>query len=323
MGRGDSLARQLSLIQLLEERREVAVGEAARELGYTQRTIYRDLAVLERVGVPLYQDNRGRRARWRIVEGYRHRLSLSLSFAEMLALTAGRELLAGLSGTVFHEAAISALEKVRAAIPAEISRRATAAAKRLSASAGAAHDHRRAREVVERILVALERRESVELTYRKPGSRRATRRIVDPYHLHVQAGTLYLIGYCHSRRQVRTFLVDRAAAVRSTGQIFQPVASFSPGEIVQGTFGPWSGRKERVRLRFAPEAAAFVAERQLHPSQQLQWRSDGELDLEMELPVGAPLIAWILSWGAKVSVRGPKGLVDQVREERRRAAKVA
>src|SRR5690242_3262947 len=99
MGRGDSLARQLSLIQLLEERREVAVNEAARELGFTPRTIYRDLAVLERVGVPLYQDRAGMRARWRVVEGYRCRLALSLTFAEMLALSAGRDLLAGLAGT--------------------------------------------------------------------------------------------------------------------------------------------------------------------------------------------------------------------------------
>jgi hypothetical protein len=37
---------------------------------------------------------------------------VTLSFAETLALTAGRDLLAGLAGTFFHEAAISALEKV-------------------------------------------------------------------------------------------------------------------------------------------------------------------------------------------------------------------
>ena len=55
MARGDSLARQLKLMTLLEDRQELAVTDVARELGYTTRTVYRDLAVLERIGVPIYQ----------------------------------------------------------------------------------------------------------------------------------------------------------------------------------------------------------------------------------------------------------------------------
>src|SRR5256885_16088254 len=75
MARGDSLARQLKLMTLLEDRQELAVTDVARELGYTTRTVYRDLAVLERIGVPIYQERKGRRARWRVVEGYRRRTS--------------------------------------------------------------------------------------------------------------------------------------------------------------------------------------------------------------------------------------------------------
>ena len=85
---------------------------AAGELGCTERTLYRDLVVLQEVGVPVYQEREGKRLRWRLVDGPKRRLSVTLSFAETLALTAGRDLLAGLAGTFFHEAAISALEKV-------------------------------------------------------------------------------------------------------------------------------------------------------------------------------------------------------------------
>src|SRR5438067_8741248 len=97
MARGDSLARQLKLMTLLEDRQELAVTDVARELGYTTRTVYRDLAVLERIGVPIYQERKGRRARWRVVEGYRRRLSVSLSWSEMLALALGGKLLVDLS----------------------------------------------------------------------------------------------------------------------------------------------------------------------------------------------------------------------------------
>ena len=56
MSRGDGLARQLQLMQMLEHRQEIVVPEAAAALGYTVRTVYRDLQVLERVGVPIYQE---------------------------------------------------------------------------------------------------------------------------------------------------------------------------------------------------------------------------------------------------------------------------
>lgn len=62
------LARQVQLMQMLEHRQEIIVPQVAAELGYTVRAVYRDLQVLERVGVHIYQDRRGRQARWRVME---------------------------------------------------------------------------------------------------------------------------------------------------------------------------------------------------------------------------------------------------------------
>jgi proteasome accessory factor B len=321
MARGDSLARQLSLIQMLDERRELVVAEVAQELGSTQRTVYRDLAVLERVGVPIYQERRGGRARWRVVETYRRRLALTLTFSEILALAAGRDLLAGTTGTLFHESAISALEKIRAALPTEIAKRAMAAAQHLSAATGGAHDYRRSSEVVQQLVAAVERRETVELLYRKPGERQYSRRVVDPYHLHVQAGALYLFGFCHQRQETRTFLVDRAGEVRPTGKAFEERMPFTPTKLLQGSFGPWSGKPERIRLRFASKVADFVVERRVHPSQTNQWRDDGSLDVDLHLPVGPAVVAWLLGWGAQVTIVAPKRLGQRVAREHLRAAK--
>jgi predicted DNA-binding transcriptional regulator YafY len=80
--RGEAFARQLRLLALLEGRREgLEIDEAAAELGARRRTIYRDFRVLEDAGFPLASAHDGRRARWRILEGYRHRLQLTLTWA--------------------------------------------------------------------------------------------------------------------------------------------------------------------------------------------------------------------------------------------------
>src|SRR5262245_36267611 len=123
MERGSSLARQHRLIRLLNVRREVHVAEAAVELGTSERTVYRDLRVLERVGVPIYPERTGDKTRWRVVEGYRHGLAISLSWAEMVAVAAGRALLGGLGDSFFADSAGTALEKIRDALPKEVAQR--------------------------------------------------------------------------------------------------------------------------------------------------------------------------------------------------------
>src|SRR4051812_40886259 len=221
MARGDSLARQLKLMTLLEDRQELAVTDVARELGYTTRTVYRDLAVLERIGVPIYQDRTGTRARWRVVDGYRRRLSVSLSWSEMLALALGGKLLAGLTGTPLADGSTSALQKIGEALPSELAKRAGHAAQAVSGTIGGGHEYRD--DVMRAVLDAIERSETIVLAYRKHGARAAAERLVDPYLLHVHAGAVYLIGLARDRGALRTFRLDRVREARLMGQRFSRV----------------------------------------------------------------------------------------------------
>ncbi len=321
MARGDSLARQIELWQLLEDRGRLVVAEVARELGYTARTVYRDLSVLERIGVPIYQERRGRRSRWRVVEGYRRRLSLTLSWLEMVALVAGRRFVGGLAGSPLERAAESAIEKIRAALPKELVTRAEGALARVTASVSPAHDYAGSPEALGRLLEALEHRRTMRVSYRKPGERRVRERVVDPYHIHLQGGALYVLGWDHGRRAVRTFLLDRIQAVAATGEGFEPPADFSPSALLQGSFGPWSGRPVVIRLCFDRTAAALVTEQRFHASQMSQWRSDGKLDVSLNAPIGPALVAWILGWGARVRVLAPRRLAEAVRREHERACR--
>lgn len=310
MSRGDSLERQLRLLLLIDERRELGVQEAAERLGYTVRTVYRDLEVLQRVGIPLYQEKRGRRARWRVTDGYRHKVTLSLSWSEMLALTAGRELLAGLAGTVFHESALTALEKVRAALPPPLLRRVDSTAGKLSASSGTVHGYDGKRELLAALLVAVEQAETVVIGYRKLEAARAELKRIDPYHVHVQSGGVYLIGWSHERGAARIYLLDRVASVERTGHQFERRPEVEASAFLHGAFGPWDGKPVPVKLRFTKAVARWVAERNWHPSQQSQWRADGTLDVEMKVPLAPAFRAWLAGFGGEVAVLAPKELKE-------------
>jgi predicted DNA-binding transcriptional regulator YafY len=306
-------------MRMLDERREVSVSAAANELGCDRKTVYRDLHVLEQVGVPLYQEERGPQSRWRVVEGPKRRLSLTLSWSEMLALTTGRDLLAGFAGTFFHEAAITALEKIRAALPPEIAARAQAAADVLVADRRPTRDYKGRADLVRTLAEAVRCRETVALAYLKLGAGRSEERVVDPYHLHVHAGAIYLIGYCHRRKDLRTFLLDRAAAVRLTGAIFARRANLDATAGLQGDLGPWTGRSESIRLHFLPPAARLVAERKVHPSQTAQWRQDQSLDVEIKAPITPALERWLLGWAAEVEIQAPAALRARILKRHRAA----
>jgi hypothetical protein len=173
--RGEAFARQLKLLALLEVRREgVELEEAAAELGAQRRTVYRDLRVLEDAGFPLTSARDGRRARWRMLEGYRHRLQLTLTWSELVALMAARQMMSGLAGTMLHDGAASALDKIRATLPRGLADHVRGAERLVSAPEGG-RDYSARGELVRRLVEAIDTRQTVAARYRSRGAKRQRR----------------------------------------------------------------------------------------------------------------------------------------------------
>src|SRR3972149_6280405 len=92
MPRGDQLAPQWRLLPFLGRPPGLAVEDAARELGCTVRTVWRDLRVLQEVGFPIYDEREGRRGLWKVEVAFRDRLPVPLSLPEVVALLVSRDL---------------------------------------------------------------------------------------------------------------------------------------------------------------------------------------------------------------------------------------
>ena len=93
--RGNQLARQWQLLQMIQSPAGIAVDDAARKLECNRRTIWRDLHVLEKAGFPLYSDKAadGPQSIWKLQDDFKLGLPVKLTLAETAALLMSRDLL--------------------------------------------------------------------------------------------------------------------------------------------------------------------------------------------------------------------------------------
>jgi predicted DNA-binding transcriptional regulator YafY len=279
------------------------------------RTLRRDLAALEEVGFPLMTDQVNGQTRWKLMDGFRRLPALGLSPSELMALVFSRDLLRPLQGTYIHSALDSALTKASAALPPSGLDFVRQMHEFLSVRFGPHKVYRAHREVIDRASRAIADRRTVQIRYGSASSGKTGRREVDPYHLWYAAGGLYLIGYCHRRRDVRMFAVERIRALTITDHAYQLPLGFDVEAYVQDALVVMRGRQIAVELLFDRATAAWTRDRVWHPSQQLTPLRDGRLRMTLRVADTAELVRWVLSFSRGVKVVKPEALRERVQRE--------
>jgi predicted DNA-binding transcriptional regulator YafY len=140
-------------------------------------------------------------------------------------------------------------------------------------------------------------------------------RTVDPYRLWYASGALYLIAYCHKRKDVRMFAVDRIRSMTSTGRPCQMPLGFDIEAYVRDSLIVMRGKPIDVELLFDRTTAAWMKDREWHPSQKLAPVKGGKLLLSLSVADTPELVGWILSFGAGVRVVSPTQLKEKVFSE--------
>lgn len=150
-----------------------------------------------------------------------------------------------------------------------------------------------------------------EDAHSQPGE--TTERSVDPYLLWYADARLYLVGHCHLRGEVRTFLVDRIRSIEILDEPFDVDPSFDARKFTGSGMGAWGGELHRVELWFSPAVAHLARERRFHPSQQVEPDGDG-VRVTMEVAGLPHVAAWVASFGGQIVARGPELLVQRIRD---------
>ena len=115
----------------------------------------------------------------------------------------------------------------------------------------------------------------------------------------------------------------RIASARLTNRRFQIPEDFDFDQLTESAFNVIWGEPQEVKIRFSREQAPYVQERTWHPSQKIEKRPDGSVDLIMQVGNLWEIKRWLIGWGAGARVLQPKELAKEIENECARLLRVA
>jgi proteasome accessory factor C len=156
-------------------------------------------------------------------------------------------------------------------------------------------------------------RRKLHLSYHSRSRDRTTERAVSPQRLVHYRDNWYLDGYCHLRKGLRTFSVDRVKSAREIEEAADSVLDGELDEYFAGSYGIFSGKANKTAvLRFTRERARWVADERWHPQQVGQYLTDGSYELRIPYRDDRELVMDILRHGPEVEVVSPESLREEV-----------
>lgn len=163
-------------------------------------------------------------------------------------------------------------------------------------------------------------RHKLRIVYHGRARDRVTERTVSPQRLVHYRDNWHLDAYCHVRKALRTFSVDRVRDAQELEEPAEPVAEQELQEHFAGSYGIFAGKANKTAvLRFPAERARWVADERWHPEQISQYLTDGRYELQIPYRDERELVMDILRHGPDVEVASPVSLREAVAGRMREA----
>jgi len=312
--RENQIARHWCILLTLDAKRHgVTVKELAELTGCTERTTYRDLDALDEAGFPLMTAKTPEGIKHLFREEYKLRLKLNFSPMELMALNLVSATHNFLEGTVFHDALESARKKVRATLNDQHIEYADAIQDMFGTTFRPVRDYGKHRKLIEAITQSLLERRRMKVTYWTPSRQKETKRTIEPYRLWYVNGALYLVAYCHVRKGVRTFLIDRIRKWELTDNNYEIPKDFDFEKYSTSGFKVLGGAKEQeVVVRVHPILKPQITEQTWHPTQKVEELTDGWLRVSFKLGALDEVKTWVQGYAPYIIVEKPRELIEDI-----------
>lgn len=315
--------RLLHVLTLIQGSTGWTAKRLAVECRTTERTIYRDLKMLEGAGIPYFYDEPSK--------GYSIRRDffmppVQLTLEETLALAALGEQIGGREQIPYLQTAVRAIAKVRGQLPQSLRNELEKIEQHVRINLAAASPPEAADDVYQRVRDAISARRMLRCAYEsirqstggngsadaEPGEQEIF--LFKPYALLFNQRAWYVVGHHGGRSALRCLKLSRFARCEPTDRPYLIPSSFSLdkhlGKAWRMIRGP---RCYDVELEFDPLFAETVADTHWHRTQQIDWLDDGSIRFRCQVEGLDEIVWWVLGMGPHCLVRQPPELIERVR----------
>ena len=321
--RGDQLSRQWRILRSIEASvNGLTVAEIAEQEEVSLRTAYRDIETLEMAGFPLYHDKIDKTKKWFFVDTYKFKLPEPFTRTELMSLYLYSDLVRVFKDTPFYDSLESLFKKIKSTLPPETINYLNRVQNVFHVGIKPYSDYGRFREMLSQVNHAVLNRLRIEIAYRGLKDTAEMKRKVDPYRVWFFDGTMYLIGFCHVRRDVRIFVLDRIKVLALLKEKFEEPSDFSLDVYLRDSFKVMRDELHTVSVIIAPEWSRYVKEKIWHESQHIKELSDGSIIISFRVAGLDEICRWVLSLGPEAYVKEPEELRHKVKTMLRRALSV-
>lgn len=319
--------RLLRLIAAIQSRRGLSAADLARLLGIHERTVYRDLEILNASGIPCELDPE--------TGGYRIRRGffmppVELTFEEAMALVAVLEGIAGEGQLPFLGIAARAADKIRSQLPAAVLEAIEPLDEhvRINLPATMAADDS-CRDVYDDIREAIATRRLLLCQYEAVSSKASVAASREPEEFEFRPYALwfcqrawYAVGLHGGRSEIRYLKLNRFTSVQPTDRPYAIPDDFDPRRELRNAWRMRRGdRAYRVVIRFEPEFSDNASETRWHHTQEGDWDEQSRVALTFEVDGLEEIVWWVLGYGPGATVLEPAELAERVRDLARATAK--
>ena len=310
------LHRVLRIITLLQSGRTFNAGHLAAECRVSRRTVYRDLATIEKVGIPFFYNHAD--------GGYQMHASgllpaINLNLEEALALVLMATELGRTGRLPFFQPACDAAAKIESTLPLGLRAALGGLMQRMAVRPGPVARHNSLQETYRLAQRAIARRETLQAVYISFHDKGQIRTRLDSYWLMFHERAWYLIGRSAAHKAIRTFKLSRFKTLTLMGTHFKLPKGLTLEKHLGNAWGMMRGEKTyEVELRFSPLISPNVAEVNWHRTQRIRWDEDGHVFFTATVDGLDEIVWWVLGYGPEVEVLRPPQLRQRLAAMARR-----
>lgn len=315
----ERLIRLMRLIILIQSKPGILARELAERCETTERTIYRDLEALHAMNIPITNLGHGKGYAF-ISEFSMHPLDWTeqeaLAFSMLPSVL---EQFKPLLPACFD----SAYEKVMGAHRKEKLQRADLLRNVADViQLGTPAYREDGRTFLSEIIQATLARQTVRTVYYSQSRNVESRRDIDPYYLVPRDHRFYVIGFCHTARDIRIFRISRFREVKLLDRFFDR-GDFNLKSYMKHTWSIERGKGLiNFKVRFLPEAARYVKEEELFLKPVMTFQKDGSLLFEVTVNHDREFLNWLSRYGRDAEILEPRSYREIMRTRLERWKKV-